>query len=318
MRKRVALLVIASLTVSSLLMGNFEPASAQSKPSVPEFTISYVDNSYDVSPKTTSTTDPYTNETTTTTAQGYHVNKVSIEAVIKNNLGASYYNFRYKGHYSGGWSYYPSDPDTISGYNHYDDYFVSYPASDSDYTVIALDFLPTILGRGEVDIQVQALFGDYNAVPYVHPFVLPAPTYDFYFEGTTSDWSETVTFTYDITPPEISILFPQKQDYFTSDVDLTFLADEPLNQIAYILDGGEKTLILGNTTLTGLSDGTHNVTVYGWDSVGNEGTSTTLTFEVKSALLTEIIVIATVVSIVLVGIGLLLYFKKRKREAEQS
>jgi len=314
MSKRVTLLLIAILTVSSLLMFKTAPASASTTPSVPEFTVKYVDASYDVPPKTTSITDPYTNETTTKTILGYHVEKRAIEVTIENNLGASYYNFRYKGRYSGEWSYYPSDPDSVRGYNHYDAFSVPCQASASDYSVITLHFLPdSIPEGGEVDIQVQAIFGNYDAVPYGHVIYVGGPTYDFYFTGTTSDWSETVTFTYDLTPPHISILFPQQQDYFTSNVDLTFLANEPLNQTAYSLDGKEKTSILGNTTLTGLPDGSHNVTVYAWDTVGNSGTSTTVAFEVKATFFTEIIVIATVVSIILVGIGLLVYFKKRNK-----
>jgi hypothetical protein len=40
-------------------------------PSIPEFTIKYVDHSYDVPTTTTSHTTPYTGETTTVTRQGY-------------------------------------------------------------------------------------------------------------------------------------------------------------------------------------------------------------------------------------------------------
>lgn len=48
----------------------FNITHAQSKPSVPEFTVKLVDNSYDVPP--TQTTDPYTG---TKTIPGYHVKK---------------------------------------------------------------------------------------------------------------------------------------------------------------------------------------------------------------------------------------------------
>jgi hypothetical protein len=196
MTKRVTLLLIVISIVSSLILAKAAPASA-STPAVPEFTLEYVDYSYDVPPATTSTTDPYTNETTTTTVPGYHVENKIWEATIKNNIGASYYNFRYKGHYEEEWSYYPSDPDSIRGYNHYDAFSVPCQASDSDYTVISLTFLPkSIPEGGQVDIQVQALFGNYDAVPYGHIQPMPAPTYDFYFNGTTSDWSATQTITF--------------------------------------------------------------------------------------------------------------------------
>ncbi|MCJ7763000.1 hypothetical protein MUP38_06065, partial [Candidatus Bathyarchaeota archaeon] len=72
MSKRVALLFIVILTVSSLKVGNFALASI-TKPSVPEFTVKLADHSYDVPPSTTATTDPYTGKQTVTTQPGYHV-----------------------------------------------------------------------------------------------------------------------------------------------------------------------------------------------------------------------------------------------------
>jgi len=193
MSKSATLLIVALLAVSILVMVISVFAESIPEPSVPEFTLKYVDYSYDVPPKTKSTTNPYTNKTTTTTIPGYHVENKTIEATIKNNLGASYYNFRYKGHYTDEWNYYPFRPSS-SGYSLPDTYSVPYEASDSDYTVAALPsyFFKDIPEGGEVDVQVQVLFGDFRAEPFGHIF-LPAPTYDFYFEGTTSGWSETQT-----------------------------------------------------------------------------------------------------------------------------
>ena len=170
--------------------------TVHAQPSVPEFTLQYVDYSYDIPPKTTSTTDPYTNETITTTIPGRHVENKTIEATINNNIGASYYNFRYKGTYEKEWSYYPFGPSSL-GYMLPDAFGVPYQASNSSYTVAALPsyFFKDIRAGGEVDVQVQALFGDFRAEPYVHLVPLPAPTYDFYFVGTKSDWSETQTIT---------------------------------------------------------------------------------------------------------------------------
>jgi hypothetical protein len=163
--------------------------------SVPEFTLKYVDYSYDVPPKATITTDPYTNETLTTTIPGRHVENKTIEATINNNIGASYYNFRYKGRYENEWRYYPFYPNSSLPYFFADAYSVPYQASTSSYTVAALpSYFFKNIEHGEVDVQVQALFGDFRAEPFGH-IGLPAPTYDFYFEGTTSDWSGTQTTT---------------------------------------------------------------------------------------------------------------------------
>ena len=113
--KGFSLLLVVILAVSSLMM--VESASAQSipKPSVPEFTLKYVDNSYDVPPMTTSSTDPYTGKVTFTTIPGYHVENKSVEITIKNQPFTSYLNengsrvwlFYYvavKGHFEN-WSY---------------------------------------------------------------------------------------------------------------------------------------------------------------------------------------------------------------------
>jgi hypothetical protein len=156
MSKRATLMFITVLAVSSLIM--VEPVFAQSipKPAVPEFTLKYVDN--------------------------------TIQAEIRNNIGASYYNFRYKGRYENEneWRYHPFSPSAL-GYMLPDAFSVPYQASTSDYTVAALPsyFFKDITVGGEVDVQVQALFGDFRAEPYVHITHVGGPTYDFYFEGET-------------------------------------------------------------------------------------------------------------------------------------
>ena len=207
MRKSATLLLIAILVLSSLVMVGSVFAQSTSKSSVPEFTLEYVDNSYDVSPTATATTDPYTNKTTTTTIPGRHVENKTIEATIKNNLGASYYNFRYKGHYENEWNYFPFDPNASLPYYLADAYGVPYEASTSEYSVVTLPlyFLEGVTKGGEIDVQVQALFGDFRAEPYGHLGPLPAPTYDFYFEGTAGDWSNTQTVQFgEIQTPEPS------------------------------------------------------------------------------------------------------------------
>jgi hypothetical protein len=188
-----ALGIIALFAFSCMIM--VESASSQTVPNPPEFTLKYVDHSYDVSPMPSSSTDPYTGETTTTTIPGYHVENKTIDATITNN-GASYYNFRYKGNYEEKWKYYPFNPDVGLGYFYPDGYRVPFQASTSKYTVLSLYFLPDIPLNGKIDVQVQALYGNFRAVPYGHAMLLPGgPTYDFYFEGEAGDWSSTQTLT---------------------------------------------------------------------------------------------------------------------------
>ncbi len=192
----VCLLIALLSPLFSLLQSGVVSAIAESsilEPSVPQFTLKYVDNSYDVPPKTTSSTDPYTGKTTTTTTPSYHVESKTIQATIKNNIGASYYNFRYKGHYADEWSYEPFDPDR--GYFLGDFGSVPYQASNSSHTVATLPSIlfNSVTAGGLIDVQVQALFGNFDATPYGHFIDVGGPTYDFRFEGTTSDWSDTQT-----------------------------------------------------------------------------------------------------------------------------
>lgn len=191
MKKRVVLCLIIILAASSTFCFNYSSASSN-KPPAPEFTLQTVAYPYDVPPTTTSTTDPYTGKITTTTIPGYHVENKTIEAVIKNN-GASNYNFRYKGHYTDKWSYYPFEPND---YSVADGFGVPYQASASEHTIVTLRFLPeNIPADGSVDIQVQGLFGTYDAIPYGHAVFVGGLTYDFIFNGTASDWSDTQTIT---------------------------------------------------------------------------------------------------------------------------
>jgi hypothetical protein len=184
-------------------MSGFVCASTP-KPSVPEFTLNYVDHSYDVPPKPSSSTDPYTGNTITATIPGYHVENKTIDADITNN-GASYYNFRYKGHYETDWSYYPFNQIVKSILSLPDAHEVPFHASTSSHTVLSLYFLPDIPVNGTLDIQVQALFGDFRAEPYVHLGGVPGgPTYDFYWEGEASNWSNTQTISIDETAPVIT------------------------------------------------------------------------------------------------------------------
>ena len=69
-------------------------------------------------------------------------------------------------------------------------------------------------------------------------------------------------------------------------------------------------------TLAGLAYGVHNVTVYAVDMAGNIGTSETISFTIaEEPELFPVVPVAaaSVASVALIGVGLLVYFKKRKR-----
>lgn len=121
--------------------------------------------------------------------------------------------------------------------------------------------------------------------------------------------SSSVSFTVDTTPPKTSVLSPENKTYDTADVQLNFAVNETASQIKYSPDGQENVVVSGNTTLAGLPEGEHSVTVYAQDNAGNIGASATIYFSVKVSLPT--VVAAVAVSVAVVCIGLLIYFKKR-------
>ncbi|MCL1977366.1 MAG: hypothetical protein FWG55_04575 [Candidatus Bathyarchaeota archaeon] len=79
-------MLVTVLVASSLLALTVAPAIAQAgfKPSVPQFTVKLIDNSHDIPPSTTTSTNPYTGEETTDTNSGRHVVDKNIEITIKN------------------------------------------------------------------------------------------------------------------------------------------------------------------------------------------------------------------------------------------
>ncbi len=212
-----ALVLILLLAASSLIM--VESASAQSipKPSVPEFTLTYVDKSYDVAP--TYGTDQFTGKTVIK-QDGYHVNKQSVVFRIKNQPFTSYndsngnniclyYNFKFKGHYGNEWRDYPFGESGGGTYKYSNLYYTSpespkLAASNSEYTDIVLS-LPFLFGigdkpsfRSQVDFQVQALTGhiDYVGDGY------------YRFTGQRSEWSSTQTITIGESTPTMEPTTP--------------------------------------------------------------------------------------------------------------
>lgn len=121
--------------------------------------------------------------------------------------------------------------------------------------------------------------------------------------------SVSFNFTIDTAAPNVTVLSLGNTTYGSSDVPLSFSVNEETSSISYVLDDKDEVLIDGNTTLTGLSDGMHKVTVYACDVEGNVGFSETITFNVASFP----VVPAVAGSIAVLGVGLLVYFKKRKR-----
>jgi len=130
----------------------------------------------------------------------------------------------------------------------------------------------------------------------------------------------------DTTPPTISIVSPENKTYTVNNVSLTFTVSKSTSWIGYSLDGQANVTITGNTTLTGLPDGPHNLVVYAKDNAGNTGPSETIYFSIVSPppdLNGEIFLITNwifwgMIIISVVGVALLVYFAKFKKKIEKA
>ena len=124
-------------------------------------------------------------------------------------------------------------------------------------------------------------------------------------EGVT-----TITFTVDTNPPVITVLSPENKTYGDSSVLLNVELEEPISSMKYSLDGFENVTFTEDITLSELEVGSHNVTVYATDLAGHTGVSETISFSIEPFPTTLLILLAIIVGIV--GIGIILYFKKRR------
>jgi hypothetical protein len=130
-------------------------------------------------------------------------------------------------------------------------------------------------------------------------------------------FSDSIDFRIDLDyePPRVVLLSPLNQTYADSQIPLIFAANGQIIKNAYYLlewNGRERIQITGNTTLRGLSDGSHVIYL----SVDTEkGHSVSImTFNVNSTQTDnplQAVVIIIVVAVVVVA-GLLVYHKKHK------
>ena len=120
---------------------------------------------------------------------------------------------------------------------------------------------------------------------------------------------------YGSVPPAVSITsFESAASYASGVVALSFSLNKPASWVGYSLDGKDNVTVAGNTTLTGLSAGLHNVTVYAKDTNENVGASETIVFTVapESFLSSTLVVVAVAVLVGVVCVGLFLYFRKHR------
>jgi hypothetical protein len=187
-------------------------------------------------------------------------------------------------------------------------------------------------GSHRLTIYEQATLDDYHGSnPPGAPFQPTSPGSADY----VASWVDQVYFTMDSSavaqtatpqstnpsPPTITNLSIENKTYTTPDLPLNFTVNEKTSKVAYSLDGKNNVTITGNTTLTGLSVGAHNLTVYAWSDNGNFA-SQTVNFAVanmassaseSSARFPTAMVVGLIASVAVFIGCFLACFKKRKR-----
>jgi N-acetylneuraminic acid mutarotase len=122
--------------------------------------------------------------------------------------------------------------------------------------------------------------------------------------------SAAIYFSVDTRPPGITVFSPENKTYDGSDIQSIISVDEPVSWIGYSLDGQDNVTIIANVTLAVLEEGSHHITFYAIDLVGNNGASNTVYFTIATFPIVWVVGVAVTITIIIASSYLLL--KRRK------
>ncbi|HSV50272.1 MAG TPA: hypothetical protein VLH35_08135 [Candidatus Acidoferrales bacterium] len=190
--KKGSSIILLALLVASTLLLFPQLTSGQTKPTIPDFTVTSVDRSYDMAP--IYTVDPYNGETKMI-SPSYHVTNINLDITIKNQAFTSQkttdgnytqlcYLVRAKGHFEQ-WPAY-----TYSGLLDVNSSTLI-PASSSSYTVLSFPLNRwNIQTTGQLDFQVKAVIANFYYTGGQDYWIPRHITSEIINEG---DWSNTQT-----------------------------------------------------------------------------------------------------------------------------
>ena len=149
-----------------------------------------------------------------------------------------------------------------------------------------------------------------------------------YVNGTDTSISKVISFiTYtpgkeppeplvDVTAPVISGLSIKNKTYSQNDLSLSCVVDESTSWKGCSLDGLANVTFMTSNYFSNIASGSHFLTVYANDTSGNMGASETVYFTIEvppEPFPTTLVMASSIpVTVILVGLGLLLYRIKRK------
>jgi hypothetical protein len=120
--------------------------------------------------------------------------------------------------------------------------------------------------------------------------------------------------------PRIEVASPENTTYNENSIPLSFVT-EHVSQIIYNIDGQDTVTISGNTTISSLSNGLHNITFCASDTFGNIGSPETINFTVakpeSESFPAVSIAIVSMALIIVICAGLLVYHKHRAKQFSQ-
>lgn len=136
-------------------------------------------------------------------------------------------------------------------------------------------------------------------------------TYNF-FHMTTN---VIINFKVDATAPQVSLISIENKTYSQADLPLDFVIDDKSAQVSYVLDGQDNVTISENVTLSNLSVGMHNITLYAADAAGNIGTSNTTSFIISKPVSSPDIAAIAIIGVIsaVAAVGLLIIILRRKQ-----
>ena len=150
--------------------------------------------------------------------------------------------------------------------------------------------------------------GDYTrtvSIPQEYPWDPSTGIVCYYWESYVV---YTVGFVVDTVSPQVLVL--DNKTFSMSEVPLDFIVNEVTSKIAYSLDGQERVLIAGNTTLAGLFSGAHSLKVYVTDEAGNVGSSETIIFSIVLFPI-EVVMVSIILVTALFAVFLLAWRKHK-------
>jgi hypothetical protein len=184
------------------------------------------------------------------------------------------------------------DPETGSWENG-----AGIPTQRNSFAVAVVDDLIYVIGGLTITFPIPTLGTNPTSVTTIYSTV-----------------EQYTPFGYGTVPPQVSLVSSETLNTTASQVSLNFTINRPVDWMSYSLDGKDNITIKGNTTITGLSAGLHNITVYAKDANGIVGGSETINFTIVKSSLTVSITAVSIVVIVF-GVGLLVFYRKHCHEA---